>query len=176
MNQVMPGLCYDIFETRLGWIGAVASNRGLVKTTLPEISPDVCMDGISEHVDHAVLRPDRFTKLRKNLIQFCEGKPISFQDQILDIDRVTPFLRLAWESCRSIPFGETRSYKWLAEQAGFPKAYRAAGQSMARNRFPLVVPCHRVVPSGGGLGGFGKGTTRIALKRQLLEIEATYVI
>ena len=84
----------------------------------------------------------------------------------------TPFHRQAWQACMSIPFGETRTYKWLATQAGKPKAPRAAGQSMARNRLPIVVPCHRVIAADGGLRGFGAGATQLDLKQSLLSMEA----
>ncbi len=67
-----------------------------------------------------------------------------------------------------MPYGETRSYKWLAGEAGSPRAYRAVGQAMAKNPFPLVVPCHRVVASDGSLGGFSGG---LDLKKALLDLE-----
>jgi len=83
---------------------------------------------------------------------------------------VTTFFKKAWEVCRTIPFGETRSYRWLAEKAGNIRAARSAGQAMARNRLPLLVPCHRVVASDGSLHGFGGGG--LPLKSRLLEMEA----
>ena len=71
----------------------------------------------------------------------------------------------------TIPYGETRPYKWLAARAGRPNAPRAAGQSMARNRLPIVVPCHRVVASDGSLRGFGRDAAQLGLKQRLLDLE-----
>ncbi len=88
----------------------------------------------------------------------------------------TAFQRACWEACRSIPSGETRSYAWLAAAAGSPRAVRAAGQAMRRNPLPIVVPCHRVVGSGGWIGGYagdaGAAGATVAVKRGLLELEA----
>ena len=96
--------------------------------------------------------------------------PLERLDEIdLDFSRVTPFFSAAWNACRSIPPGETRSYSWLAAEAGSPLAMRAAGQAMARNRFSLIIPCHRVIASDGGLGGYGGGG--LGVKAQLLQME-----
>ena len=88
----------------------------------------------------------------------------------------TAFQRACWEACRTIPCGETRSYAWLARAAGSPRAVRAAGQAMRRNPLPIVIPCHRVVGSGGWIGGYagdaGPAGATVAVKRGLLELEA----
>ena len=85
----------------------------------------------------------------------------------------TPFQRACWEACRRIPRGETRTYAWLAAAAGSPAAVRAAGQAMRRNPLPIVVPCHRVVASGGRPGGFSgsSGAESLAIKRRLQQVE-----
>ena len=82
-----------------------------------------------------------------------------------------PFFRAAWEACLTIPRGETRSYAWVAAAAGSPGAFRAAGQAMARNRLAVVVPCHRVIGSDGGLHGYGGGG--LDKKAKLLNMERT---
>ena len=87
----------------------------------------------------------------------------------LDFSGAPPFHAAAWTACRQIPPGETRSYRWLAAAAGSPQASRAAGQAMARNPWPLVVPCHRVIGSAGKLHGYGAGG--LTVKARLLEME-----
>ena len=77
--------------------------------------------------------------------------------------------------CRKIPYGKTLSYGQLAAKAGRPGAARAVGNHMAGNRTPIIVPCHRVLPSGGGLGGFS-AAGGVALKRRLLEMELSVFI
>ena len=167
-----PGLYYDIFETPFGWMGMLASRKGLRKTTLPLSSLEGCVERLGGEVGEATLAPERFDGLKEKLGRYFQGQPVDFDDEPIDVDDAPPFHRAAWEACRSIPRGETRSYMWLAIETGRPKATRAAGQSMARNRLPIVVPCHRVVASDGGLGGFGKGESKLDLKRWLLKLEA----
>lgn len=165
-------LYYDVFVTPFGWMGVLASEKGLRRTTLPQDSPAECIALLGGELDGAVQSPERFGGLRRKLVAYFQGEPVSFDDEALDLDDASPFLVAAWRACRSIPTGQTRSYKWLAAQAGRPQAPRAAGQSMARNRLPIIVPCHRVVGSDGGLHGFGRGASQLDLKRRLLELEA----
>ncbi|MCI0814531.1 MAG: MGMT family protein [Chloroflexi bacterium] len=86
----------------------------------------------------------------------------------LDWTGITPFRRAVLEECARIPAGETRSYGWLAEQVGHPRAARAVGRVMATNPWPLFVPCHRVVGSDGSLHGYGGG---LPMKDALLRAE-----
>lgn len=72
----------------------------------------------------------------------------------------TPFERKIWLALKTIPCGETRTYKWIAEQAGSVAAVRAAGQALKKNPLPIVLPCHRIVASGGGIGGFSCGVEK----------------
>lgn len=80
----------------------------------------------------------------------------------------TEFQRRVWRALRRIPYGETRSYAWVARAVGRPKAVRAVGQACGANPLPLYFPCHRVVAADGGIGGFSGGLT---WKRRLLELE-----
>lgn len=116
---------------------------------------------------------EHHTALRKDLTQFLKGKKPNLRRYPTPTG--TPFQRKCWEACRTIPYGQTRTYAWLAEQAGSPRAVRAAGQAMRRNPMPVVVPCHRVVGAGGWIGGFAgdaspTGAT-VGLKKYLLGIE-----
>jgi methylated-DNA-[protein]-cysteine S-methyltransferase len=184
-------LHYDIFETRFGWVGVLASSDGLRRTTLPQPSPDECVALLGNELEQAELSPERFEVLKDKIVRYLEGDLVSFEEVSIDVEDATPFLKAAWAACRSIPKvedatpflkaawaacrsipkGETRTYKWVASQAGKPQAPRAAGQAMARNRLPLIVPCHRVIASDGSLRGFGKGTTQLGLKSRLLNLE-----
>ena len=106
--------------------------------------------------------------LGRRLHAFLDGKQDSFSDVELELDWCTPFQRAAVEAIRSIPYGETATYGEVAALAGHPNAQRAAGSVCASNRFPLVVPCHRVV-AAGGLGSYG--SLGVEYKRRLLELE-----
>jgi O-6-methylguanine DNA methyltransferase len=87
--------------------------------------------------------------------------------------RGTPFQKDVWSALGKIPYGRTKSYKDIAERVGRPKAFRAVGNANGSNPLPLILPCHRVIESNGGLGGFGHG---LKVKRQLLKLEKVHGI
>jgi methylated-DNA-[protein]-cysteine S-methyltransferase len=105
------------------------------------------------------------------IVQFLAGTTDDFNDVPISLEHLSIFQRRVVAACRAIPCGATRSYGQLAATAGSPGAARAVGQVMATNRYPLLVPCHRVVAAGGGLGGFS-APQGVSLKKQLLEFEA----
>jgi methylated-DNA-[protein]-cysteine S-methyltransferase len=106
--------------------------------------------------------------LAERLEAYFAGEHDSFEEVELDVGSETPFQRAVTETLRSIPRGETVTYGELAALAGYPNAHRAAGTVCARNRFPIVVPCHRVT-GATGLGGFG--SLGVAYKERLLALE-----
>ena len=83
----------------------------------------------------------------------------------------TPFQKKVWSALAKIPYSQTRSYKEIAQAIGRPKAFRAVGNANGLNPIPLIIPCHRVIESNGGLGGFGHG---IRVKRRLLDFEKAH--
>mgnify|MGYP000271248742 CR=1 FL=1 len=80
----------------------------------------------------------------------------------------TDFEKAVWNVLSEIPYGETRTYKWVAEKIGRPHASRAVGQALSRNPLPIFIPCHRIIESDGSLGGYSGG---VDMKRRLLDIE-----
>ena len=159
---------YHIHQIPAGWVGLVAGERGLrrcsLKPTPHEVMEDLGTDG--EGAEHD---PDHFAGVLECLRRYSEGDMDALEGIELDLEDAPPFFRAAWSACRTIPPGETRSYRWLAAKAGNPQAMRAAGQAMARNRFSLIIPCHRVISSDGGLGGYGGGG--LGVKARLLQME-----
>jgi methylated-DNA-[protein]-cysteine S-methyltransferase len=107
-------------------------------------------------------------ELADRFAAYFAGEPSSFDDVVLDLDGATPFQRALTEALRSIPYGETATYGELAALAGSLGAARAAGTFCAGNRFPIVVPCHRVV-AAEGIGGYG--SLGVGYKKRLLELE-----
>ena len=103
------------------------------------------------------------------LKKYLKGELQSF-DCELDF-RGTAFQKKVWHALAKIPYGQTRSYKEIAQAIGHPKAFRAVGNANSRNSIPLIIPCHRVIESNGGLGGFGHG---IKVKKQLLDFEKAH--
>jgi len=107
--------------------------------------------------------------VHKQLAEYFKGKRTVFETE-LDLDYLPPFKRKALRKAFQIPFGKVLTYGDLAKKAGSPKAARAAGQAMATNPIPIIIPCHRVVGSNGDLTGYGGGDG-IEYKKQLLELE-----
>ncbi len=106
--------------------------------------------------------------LAERLRRYFGGESDSFEDVELELGWCTPFQGAALAAMRSIPYGETATYGEIAALAGHPNAQRAVGSVCASNRFPLVVPCHRVI-AADGLGTYG--SLGVAYKRRLLELE-----
>ena len=158
---------YRLLPTSLGWIGVLASARGIRQLTLPQASPQQAIEALGPQVAGATLNPPLFEELRLRLERFFSGEPVDFDDE-LDLEGGSDFSRRAWQACRTIPRGETRSYAWLATQARNPRALRAAGQAMAHNPVSILIPCHRVIATDGSLRGYGGG---LELKQRLLDLE-----
>jgi O-6-methylguanine DNA methyltransferase len=106
-------------------------------------------------------------QVREELAEYLQGLR-SFFTVPVDLNAVASFQRDVLTAARTIPFGEMRPYRWIAERIGAPKAVRAVGTALGRNPVPIVVPCHRVLRSDGSLGGYAFG---LDLKTRLLDLE-----
>jgi len=162
-------LNYATFNTDMGWVGILGSTRGLLSITLPQRSTQEARRLLGDRADRATWSPGRFQDLMKRLKIYFGGRRVAFPDE-LDLSRATAFQRGVWEATRLIPYGETRSYTWVAEQIKKPRAVRAVGQALSRNPLPIIIPCHRVVANDGKLGGFSGG---VEMKRYLLQLEGS---
>ncbi|HLF04681.1 MAG TPA: MGMT family protein [Dehalococcoidia bacterium] len=151
-----------------GWLGLLGSDKGLRRLSLKP-TPQEALEGLAPDLPQAAADPGAFANVQECLEEYSRGQSGSLEEIALDLEGAPPFFRAAWEACRHIPAGETRSYAWLAAAAGNPLAVRAAGQAMARNRLALVIPCHRVIGSDGGLHGYGAGG--LPVKARLLALE-----
>jgi len=168
----MSAKFYHVFKTEQGWVGLLASQSGIRRSTLPCETPEVSVLSLGPEISEATQDSTKLGDVPDLLAAYLAGSEVDFTNVDLDFSNATEFYIKAWNACRSIPRGETRTYGWLARQAGNPNASRAAGQTMARNRVPLIVPCHRVIGSDGSLRGFGSGSERLDLKRWLLDMES----
>ena len=158
---------YALIETERGWMGILGSEAGLRCIILPQASPEAALSALGARSIGATCDTSFFGDLPYRLRQYLDGEVVSFADKV-DLSGATPFQARVWQIARSIPYGETRSYAWVAQQAGMPQAARAVGQALGRNPLPIVVPCHRVIGVKGELRGFNYG---LGMKRCLLEIE-----
>lgn len=157
---------FHVVETDLGWVGLCLTSRGLRTATLPRPTRQSALNEIAEAGDAEPVSSAEADKLSESISAIVAGRKSS--DLPVDLSGITPFRRAVLEECRRIPAGETRSYGWLAAKVGRPGAARAVGRVMATNPVPLVIPCHRVVGSTGGLHGFGGG---LEMKETLLRNE-----
>ena len=145
---------YDTFQSPLGLLFPVFSGKGLSEIRFEKERPPYSSGRA----------PEAF---RQQLADYFGGRLRDFHQNIVFLHG-TDFEKKVWLSLRAIPYGETRTYKWLAEQAGSPRGSRAVGQALSRNPIPIVLPCHRVIESDGSLGGYSGG---IDIKRRLLDLE-----
>ena len=158
-----------IFPSPHGWVGIAGSARGLSRLTLKP-TPEETLESLAADGWPAADPEDAvFAQARQCLERYFAGEVDALAELELDLTDAPPFYAAAWDACRTIPAGETRSYAWLAAAAGRPGAARAAGQAMAKNRLALVIPCHRVIGSSGDLHGYGAGGLEV--KAELLNME-----
>lgn len=160
-------LSFSLLDTAFGWVGVVASEFGLRRLTLPQPRPDQAMALIGRFIPQAIANTSLFRDIEERLKAYFNGERVDFPVDI-DIQDRTDFQQAVWRKTASIPYGERRTYGWVARAIGKPQSARAVGQALAQNPLPIVIPCHRVVGSKG-LGGFSGG---VEMKKSLLELEA----
>jgi methylated-DNA-[protein]-cysteine S-methyltransferase len=163
-------LAWSIFESPIGWIGICGNSQGVRRTVIGHASPAALMQVIQTS-DGRPEEADWCPELRERISRALSGQATDFQDVMITAGWSTDFQRDIIASLRTIGWGQTVSYAELAALAGRPGAARAVGQVMARNPLPLIVPCHRVLASGGRIGGFS-APTGLDLKRTLLALES----
>ena len=162
---------YVVDDSPVGRLLLAATGAGLVCLHYVNREDELedSLDQLATRISPRVLRaPRRLDPTRRELEEFFSGRRRDF-DIPLDYALVKPgFTRRVLEQTAQIPFGETVSYKGIAGLAGNDRAFRAAGTALGSNPLPIVVPCHRVLHAGGGLGGYTGG---LDIKRKLLTIE-----
>lgn len=163
-------LRFRTLKTTSGYVGFVASDRGLRRVYLPQRTADQLKRTIRKDAPGVSEDPRLLPRLAAGLQRYFAGRPVNFNVKLDWTDR-SEFDADVYHACRRIPYGRTRSYRQLAEQVGRPGAARAVGNAMRTNSCPIVVPCHRVLKSDGSLGGFS-GPDGINTKRRLLRMEA----
>jgi len=148
------GIFFDTFQSPLGILYLV-----FYKGALAGIS----FEGEKPHYPRG-MAPESF---KKQLNDYFDGRLREFNQNIVFLQG-TDFEKRVWLSLKEIPYGETRTYKWLAGRIGKPNAFRAVGQALSKNPLPIVLPCHRIIESGGSIGGYSSG---VNIKRRLLDME-----
>lgn len=173
-NQNPSQVCYySVAETPMGWVGIMGSTKGLKKLVLPEKRREDVLKQLNKFLQSGtklIWAENIFLSLIEKIKDYFDGKICRFNNVKVDFSNYTLFQKNVLLRTREIPYGATRTYKWIAEQSGYPRAYRAVGGAMKVNPVPLIIPCHRVIGSQGGLTGFS-ATGGISLKRRMLTLE-----
>ncbi len=161
-------VAYTTADSPFGPLLLAQTPRGLVRVGLPNQDAEELLVDLSERVSPRVLEaPAQLDEVRRELDLYFDGKLDHF-DLPLDWRLSGGFRQRVLRAISRIPYGQTRSYTEMARKAGNERAVRAAGTACGSNPIPLVVPCHRVLRTGGALGGYGGG---LPMKRALLELE-----
>lgn len=164
----MKEICYDIFDSSIGMILVASTGLGLCLVSINREGRAGAFEELRLFSNGRPVRDkDRHDKLKADIRRYLNGERVKFKVE-LDISIGAEFQRMVWRELLNIPYGETRSYKQVAEKIGCPRASRAVGQANGRNPLPIIIPCHRVINSNGSLGGYSGG---IEVKKRLLAIE-----
>lgn len=153
----IPSFCY---ESPMGWIDIIAEENRIVRVSFSEVEPSSRPTFPST--------PPVLTRTIRLLDLYFAGGPIDFAEISVQLAYATDFQQHVWNAIRQIPYGEVRTYQWIADQIERPKSVRAIGNAVGANPAAVLIPCHRVIRSDGTLGGYGGGIER---KRQLLALE-----
>lgn len=177
--QTDAPLSLVVFSTPLGWCGLLGRpQRGepmVSRLWIGHRTAARVRSAAGSTPEGAAREADWCCELRERIAAYCAGAPVDFEDVAVSPQPGSAFRQRVLTQVRRIPFGATCTYREIAESAGSPRAARAVGNVMASNRVPLIIPCHRVLPSSGGLGGFS-APTGVQLKRRLLELERCPVV
>ena len=164
--MVKKAFRYILVKTYFGHVGLVRTGKGIYSVILPARDRKSIEGFIEDRYAAARKTKSGFTKAVKNIKAYFAKKNADLRLK-LDLDGLSRFDRDVYRVAATIPRGQTRSYGWIAEKLGDLKKSRAVGQSLAKNRLPVVIPCHRVV-GRHDFGGFNLG---VASKRMLLSLE-----
>lgn len=176
-THVIQKVYYTIIETAIGWVGIAGNEEGLIRLILPEESPENIWEELSIyfHSTKKLIREEAlFSDLTERIKNYFAGKRVEFSKDMVNISPFTPFQKKVLQKAREISYGKTKTYRWLAEESDFPRAYRAVGGVMKMNPLPLIIPCHRVIGSNGLLIGFSS-RGGIELKRKMLTLEGILI-
>ena len=171
-EEGLADVSYGPAESPFGTLLLATTRRGLVRLAFPEESMDHMLERLAQRVSPRIVEAHgELDEARRELDEYFSGRRRSFE-LALDWSLIAGFGRRVLRVTSQIPYGGVLSYQEVAADAGSPRGYRAAGNALGANPIPIVIPCHRVIRSGGAPGNYGGGPQR---KRWLLELEGGLV-
>ncbi len=163
---------YSCFDSPFGLVFVAKTIKGVCLVNFSKISEAVFLSILKTRFQKGATRDDnKLKRIRNELFDYFNGHRVNFK-ALLDLSIGTKFQRKVWDKVSEIPYGEIRTYKWVAKSIGNVHAVRAVGNAVGKNPVPPIVPCHRVVRSDGCLGGYSSG---ISLKKKLLKLERNHL-
>jgi methylated-DNA-[protein]-cysteine S-methyltransferase len=167
-KEGLVDVAYGTVESPIGKLLVATTDRGLVRISFHSEAEDLVLEELARRISPRVVEaPRKVAPVARELDQYFAGRRKRF-DVPLDWALVGPYARRVLRATAAIPFGKVSTYREVARKAGNPAASRAAGNALGSNPIPVVVPCHRVLRTGGGLGGYGGG---LDVKEHLLKLE-----
>ena len=164
----LDDVTYEVADSPLGPLVVALTRRGLTRLFYPDAPLEVLLEELAEDVSPRIIRgTKRSDDVRRQLDEYFDGRRTDF-DVPIDWRFAKGFAGRVLRTTAKIPFGHVSTYTQVARKAGSPRAYRAAGNALGSNPMPIVVPCHRVLHTSGGLGGYTGGLFR---KEFLLRLE-----
>ena len=161
-------VAFTTIDSPLGTLLAAKTKKGLIRLSYEGRGVDASLEQLALAVSPRIMEaPSQLDDVRRELDEYFEGSRHDF-DLPIDWSFVSGFVQKVLKATARIPFGSVSSYGQVALKAGSPRASRAAGNALGSNPMPIVVPCHRVLHSGGGIGGYTGGLER---KEFLLQLE-----
>jgi methylated-DNA-[protein]-cysteine S-methyltransferase len=167
-DEGLADVAYALVDSPLGRLLVAQTKRGLVELAYGGEEPDSMLAELSEKLSPRVLEaPGKLDDVRRQLDEYFGGRRTSFEVPI-DWSLSRGFTQRILQATAKVPFGQLATYRDVATKAGNERAVRAAGNALGSNHIPIVVPCHRIIRTGGALGGYTGGLER---KEYLLQLE-----
>ncbi|HEY4760021.1 MAG TPA: methylated-DNA--[protein]-cysteine S-methyltransferase [Thermoguttaceae bacterium] len=170
MKKASKPFWFIVFPSSIGWFAILGINNQIKELTFGHKSAQAAKKALTGCFLHQAQKLPQKPPLIRRFQAYIQGTRDDFSDIKLDLGTLTNFQRRIFGLCRKIPFGTTVNYGRLAAMAGSPRAGRAVGNCMAKNKVPIIIPCHRVVGANGHIGSYSAyGGTR--MKKRLLALE-----
>jgi len=170
VREIMQRIYYTSFLTPVGRIYLATTEKGICLLSWGYRSGKDFVREVRNHKSEVrtIVKDDsHLTGIKSDIKRYFSGKPVSFKKYALDL-KGTNFQKKVWYALSTIPYGKVLTYKQVSERIGMPEAARAVGGACGANDLPIIIPCHRVIASNGGLGGFSGG---LKIKKHLLKLE-----
>ena len=167
-KEGLVDVAYGTVDSPIGKLLIATTDKGLVRISFPTETEGIVLEELARRLSPRILEaPRKVAAVARELDQYFAGRRKKFEVP-LDWSLVGPYATKVLKATARIPFGKVSTYREVAGKAGNPAASRAAGNALGSNPIPVVVPCHRVLRTGGGLGGYGGG---LHVKEHLLKLE-----